>query len=122
MIRAAVFAVVMSLSGVPAVGVVCGLACESDASSSARHFGCSETTTGSSGARLAAAHACDHPTAIHPFVIEAAKGVVAPQTVAATVGNLSGVASDRVPVAERWLDASRGALSPPRVHAPILRI
>jgi hypothetical protein len=85
MIRAAVFAIVLSMSGPHAVGVVCGLWCEHHAGTAAQHAGCEGKQSDSSGARLDGVHACDHLTALTPFVLQASPGKPTLQGVTAPV-------------------------------------
>lgn len=74
MVRPAVLAIVLSLSGAPVAGVVCGLFCSQNASSTAHHSGCQDERSGGTGTWITGTHACDHSTALTAFVLQALSG------------------------------------------------
>ena len=84
MVRPAVLAIVLSLSVAPVMGSVCGFLCGQDASSTAHHSGCRDGRSGGTGTWITGVHACDHLTALTPFVLRALpdrpsfQGVTAP--------------------------------------------
>ena len=122
MVRVAVFAIVLSLAGAPAVGVVCGLLCEGDGTAAAQHAGCQGKTSGNSFERLTAAHACDHLTAVAPFVLQASQDVSNVQIATTTVPVVLGSGSGHFSPLGAWLapPGSGGVVLHSR--SPILRI
>lgn len=68
MIRAAVFAIVITLSGAPVVGIVCGMRCEAAAVETHHHPACHDSTANASGPAVSGVHDCNHDVAITPFV------------------------------------------------------
>lgn len=67
MIRAAVVAIVISLSGAPVVGIMCGMRCEA-AAQTHHHAGCHDPLADASATAITGVHDCNHDIAIVPFV------------------------------------------------------
>ena len=84
MVRAAVLALVLSLSGAPVVGVVCSLQCESTAHQDP-HAGCHRAMADASGAALNGVHDCEHDAAAAPFVVTTEKNTPSAEHALATL-------------------------------------
>lgn len=68
MIRVAVFAIVITLSGAPVVGIVCGMRCEAAAVETHHHPACHDSAGNAAGPSVSGVHDCSHDVAITPFV------------------------------------------------------
>jgi hypothetical protein len=122
MVRAAVLAIVVSFSGPPAVGVVCGFLCGQDVGATARHSGCQDERSDSTGARITGMHACDHLTAVHPFVMQASQSVPAVQIATVNLPAVLGSSSEHSPLLGDRPDPPGGGGVVLHSRSPILRI
>jgi len=122
MVRAVVFAIVLSLSGPSAVGAVCGLFCQQHAGSTAHHSHGQDEPSGSMGARIAPAHGCDHLTAVTPFLVQPSPKVPTLQIGTAFVPLAGTFSSERSSVLTDWLPPPGGGGVVLHSRTPILRI
>jgi len=122
MVRAAVFAIVLSLSGPSTVGVVCGLFCQQHAGSTAHHSHGQDEPSGSTGARMTKAHACDHLAAATPFLLQPSPNVPTPQVATDFVPPVVSFFSERSSVLTDWLPPPGGGGVVLHSRTPILRI
>lgn len=77
--RTAVFVILLSLSGTPAMGIVCDVLCASEARQNATGS-CHSDASGGPATRIAAGHVCDHAVSLAPFVLDAGAVAFAPTT------------------------------------------
>ena len=122
MARAAVFAIVLNLSGPSAAGVVCGLFCQQHAGSTAHHSHGQDEPSGSTSARMTAAHACDHLTAVTPFLVQPSPNVPTLQVAADFVPLVVSFSSEGSSVLTDGLPPPGGGGVVLHSRTPILRI
>ena len=122
MVRAAVFAIVLSLSGPSAVGAVCGLFCQQHAGSTAHHSHGQDERSGSTNARIMPAHACDHLTAVTPFLVQPSPSAPTLQVATDFVPLVVSFSSERSSVLTDWLPPPGGGGVVLHSRTPILRI
>lgn len=123
MVRAVGLAIVLSLSGAPAVGVVCGFLCSQNASSTADHSGCRDDQSGSPGARIARVHDCDHLTPVNPFLLRASQSAPTLQVTTADVSGVLRASSEHsFALSGDWLPPLSGEEVVLHSRSPILRI
>ncbi len=120
MIRIAVLAIVLALTGAPVAGIVCGLNCEGQTSQ--HHHGaapCHET----SGASLTGFEACDHDVSLAPGVLTAGKLELAPLASQVAATTLAVAAFDTATARPQFLVFPPGASPGVRSSTPLsLRI
>ena len=75
--RTAVFVILLSLSGTPALGIVCDVLCAAEAHQKATGA-CHGDASGGPATRVAADHSCDHAVSLAPFVLDGGAVAFAP--------------------------------------------
>jgi hypothetical protein len=122
MVRTAVFAIVLSLSGPSAANVVCGLFCQQHTGSTAHHSHGQDEPSGSTSVRMTPAHACDHLTAVTPFLLQPLPNGPTLQVEAGVVPGVVSFASERSSDLINWLAPPGGGGAVLHSRSPILRI